>query len=376
MARRRPPGTGSISKHKSGKFIARFVLTYKESGTPILKSKTWDLKPDAERWLAEMRLKYFGQAPTDYRLTVAEWYYLWLEDIKQNRSENTYRGYKRYVGKHAIPILGQLDMMEDNRLAVKRWATQLKQTVTPDTYARAVKNTSTMFNMALELGKCNLNPVMVVKDAKKPPKRFRKRRWTVEEISKVLDYAHASKHPWRYYVHVGLTTGMRKEELLGLRWADIDALECSITVAQVVVYPGNAEVVIREAPKTEDSYRQVYLDDETLKMLREQKTLVEAKKHSGWLEQDLVFPGRYGNPPNDNRLRKSFYKLCDDAGVPRIWIMDLRSTWVSLSRGKVPEHIAAKRAGHSEQMRQKIYTQSVEDEERAAALSLTELLSN
>lgn len=186
MARRRSHGTGSISLHKSGKYLARFVLGYKESGTPILKSKTFVLKPDAERWLAEMKLKHFGITSADFRMTVAEWYELWLDDVKQNRSVNTYRGYKTYVGKYAIPYIGHLELNEDNRLAVKRWATQIKQTVTPDTYARAVRNTSTMFNMAIELGKAQLNPVVVIKDAKKPKPRFRKKRWKWLPLTKKL----------------------------------------------------------------------------------------------------------------------------------------------------------------------------------------------
>jgi integrase len=89
-----------------------------------------------------------------------------------------------------------------------------------------------------------------------------------------------------------------------------------------------------------------------------------------------VWPSGQGTPVSETRFRLAFKKLIKDAGVKDIRLYDTRSTYVSLSDGKVTDVAGAARAGHSIQVRRDIYKRSVEEEEKAAALSLKELTAD
>ncbi|MFX7540811.1 tyrosine-type recombinase/integrase, partial [Acinetobacter baumannii] len=88
-----------------------------------------------------------------------------------------------------------------------------------------------------------------------------------------------------------LMTGMRREELLGLRWQDVNLEEGALEIHQSVVFIGGKAVF--DNPKTQESEREVMLDAGTVAILRDQQQHVaemRAAAGASWREHDLVFP--------------------------------------------------------------------------------------
>ena len=377
MPRRRNKGQGSIRLTDAGTYEARAVIGYKdplEKKNPIRQTKTFQLKGDAERWLAEKRLE-FGDIAHDISptLTVSEWLTMFLDMREKEISASNYHKHEYYLKKHLEPYLGSIRLRDVDELKLKRWSTRLKVELTKDTYSRTMKLTKKFFKTAVELGLIRYSPAQILTDIA-PPKPKMRHRWTNLEVKLAAKFSQESGMFYPY-VHLALVSGMRREELLGLRWSDIDFVDGCLFVRQVVVYV-RRKWEMKEATKTEDSYRRVYLDTETLKILQDfqRKQKLEPKR-SNWVDHDLLFPGEKGTPPHEKTLVNKWYKFCDAAQVRRIWLIDLRSTYVSLSDGKIPDKVGAERAGHSLDMRRNVYRRTVEEEHRAAALSLGQLVS-
>src|SRR5699024_3327488 len=130
------------------------------------------------------------------------------------------------------------------------------------------------------------------------------------------------------YVHVALTTGLRKEELRGLRWTDVNLIERRLTVNQVVVDEAG-RLVTHNRTKTEAGHRTVSFDDSTLEaFLRQQEHQQVLQKDAGskWAALDLVFTSPTGTPLRDKQLQAGFRGIQAAAKVSRIRLYDTRST--------------------------------------------------
>ncbi len=122
-----------------------------------------------------------------------------------------------------------------------------------------------------------------------------------------------------YYVE--LTTGLRRGELLGLKWEDIDLEQGSLRVRRQVARI-NGEIV--EAPlKTKNSYRTLPLAEGTVAVLKEQR------KKAG--ESLWVFPSPTGGPMSPDSVLHMLHRVLDRAGLPHIRFHDLRHTFATLA---------------------------------------------
>ena len=150
---------------------------------------------------------------------------------------------------------------------------------------------------------------------------------------------------WRLFV----ATGMRRGEVAGLRWSDVDldAARLSVQSTRVLVY---SQVQAVE-PKTRRSRRMIVLDDGTVGALRRHLELqdVERQRAVGlWEDTGYVFVREDGQPLDPDRISHLFGVLSTTAGVPRIRLHDLRHTaaTLALSAGVHPK-VVSERLGHS-----------------------------
>lgn len=192
----------------------------------------------------------------------------------------------------------------------------------------------------------------------------------------MLEYGKNNEHRLRHYVHLGLTTGTRREELLGVRWQDINLERAELHVAHCVTYINGKPYF--GPPKTPGSQRTIYLDPGTLEALKQQRELVggiRAAQAHVWQEHDLVFPSLVGTPYNEGRLSEQFHALCHNAGVTRIRVYDLRSTWASVAlEAGVHQQLVSERLGHTNvAFTLQVYVRTDEQQRRGAALSTQQL---
>src|SRR5690606_25669282 len=160
--------------------------------------------------------------------------------------------------------------------------------------------------------------------------------------------AKASK--WWLPILVAAATGMRRGEVLGLRWRDLD-LDAGVAYVRQTVVQADGRPVIREQPKTARSRRQVFLDDTLVQLLRDHRRRQAERRlraGSNWRDHDLVFCTDRGEPLEPARLSKAFSAYARKAGVPGVRFHDLRHSHVSaLLAAGWPITAVAERVGHA-----------------------------
>lgn len=153
--------------------------------------------------------------------------------------------------------------------------------------------------------------------------------WSPAELTRFLQSAKGDRHYVAF--HLAAATGLRRGELLGLRWCDVDVAAGELQVVQTVVEV--AHQVRISAPKTERSRRLVALDVKTCELLA--RHCVAAPRNSEFDDQGLVFCAGGGAPIHPALFSYYFQRRVRHAGVPRIRFHDLRHTHATnaLTRG-------------------------------------------
>ncbi|MBO3673859.1 tyrosine recombinase XerC [Streptomyces sp. NEAU-YJ-81] len=154
---------------------------------------------------------------------------------------------------------------------------------------------------------------------------------TVKEGRQLLAAARGNRL-WAAY-ELAVRIGLRRGEVLGLRWKDVDLTGGTVTVRQTLQRVGG-ELLIA-APKTQRSARRVALPAECVTALRARRAQQHGDRLAAgdkWKDDgsDLVFTTKNGTPIEPRNLNRAFTLLCDKAGVRRVRFHDLRHTCASL----------------------------------------------
>ena len=167
------------------------------------------------------------------------------------------------------------------------------------------------------------------------------------------------------------TTGMRRGEILGLRWSDIDLKNMALSVRQIRTV-ANYQVVTL-TPKTDKGARTISLDARTVAVLRAHRVSQMEERllfGSGFQDEgDYVFRQEDGAPIHPERLSRLFKQHCRRAGLPPVRFHDIRHSYVTaLLRQGVPLKVVSQRVGHASPMvTLAIYQHVLPGDDRAAA---------
>ena len=131
---------------------------------------------------------------------------------------------------------------------------------------------------------------------------------------------------------LAISTGLRRGELLGLRWDDVDLERGTLRVGRALVREGGRHTL--GETKTKRGRRQINLTPRTVSTLKaHRKKQLEAKMRLAGLYKDhgLIFASQVGTPVNpENLVKRSFKPLLKKAGLPEIRFYDLRHTCATL----------------------------------------------
>ena len=329
-------------------------------------------KREAEERLHELAYKIkSGKYPEDSEsseesessgMTVKEILNNWYENYcKINLAESTQEYYQVIINSHLIPVLGHilvsdlkpiyiqnyiLDKTKDGRLDGKEGGLSKK----------SVKRHYTVLNQSLkyavELKVIDKNPA---KPASPPsPDKPEIIAMTQNQLNKLLNKAKEDKYNkgWLYdFLYIAAHTGMRRGELLALRWQDIDFKEKSLQVKQSVSKLSGGRLLYKR-PKTESSSRPVIIDDSIIKILRKRhKEQKENKLEMGDkynTDYNLVFLKPNGDPYLPDYASKQFKKVATQSDLNKFRLHDLRHTHATLMlKANIHPKVVQERLGHS-----------------------------
>ena len=209
-----------------------------------------------------------------------------------------------------------------------------------------------------------------------PPRYKVNRGLTVQQAKATM--AAAAGHRLSALYVLALYLGLRRGELLGLRWQDIDLDEAKLEIVHTLQRVGGTLRLV--PPKTEDSARTVPLPPPCVEALRahqQQQGAEQAEAWPDWENHGFVFPSRRGTAMEPDNLRRSWYQIRLTAGLDTARFHDLRHTCVTLLLDLgTPPHVVQEIVGHSDiEVTMTIYAHVSLDEKRKALSKLGQALS-
>jgi integrase len=221
----------------------------------------------------------------------------------------------------------------------------LVDTVAPGTVRAAYQVLHAALDAAIEAKYRTDNPADKVKLPRIP--RGEPHALSITEIRRIFIACAAHRLCALYYVL--LTLGLRKGEVLGLRWRDLDWDKAELKInQQIQTIEGKTTVT---SPKTKTSKRVLPVPPQLLALLRahwnnqqEERRLLGVE----WKEHGLIFPSEVGTPIGPRNLNRMYYDVREAAGLPGVKLHDLRHTCgTCLGDLGVPEMVIAALLGHS-----------------------------
>jgi integrase len=296
-----------------------------------------------------------------------------------NLRQTTYGVYDTYIRVHIIPSIGEMPIAKIKAHHLQRLYAQKLidgrkdgKGLAPATVGTIHKIISRALSMAVKWELLARNVAELV-DPPRIPSSPRK-TWGADEAKKFL--AIVDKHTHFALYLLAITTGMRKSEVLGLRWQDVDWDRNTISIVQA--YVATSKGLTLAPAKTASGRRSVALSPIVMAALRVQRTeQAHLAQHLDKPIPQLVFTSQRLTPMNPNNLLRQFKALCKKAGVHVIPFHALRHTHATLmlQEGVHPK-IVSERLGHSRVgVTMDVYSHVLPDMQTQAALTFDNLIS-
>jgi integrase len=276
----------------------------------------------------------------------------WLPAVKPKLRASTWASYRTNTNAHVVPVLGEVKLQGLTPVQLNLFYAHLLESgrrrgggLSPKT----VRNIHVMLHRALkDAVRWGYLPRNVAVAVDPPVGRSAERHvWTPDQLGAFLEHVRADRL-YALWLLVA-TTGMRRGELAGLRWVDIN-------FANARVSPQRPRVVVDHAvevsePKTAKGRRALALDPATVAVLREHQTRQAEEKAvigAGYRHSGLVFTWPDGSPIHPDLMTRWFEQHSRAAGLPRIRLHDVRHSYASaaLAAG-VPAKVISERLGHA-----------------------------
>ena len=337
--KKRGNGEGSVYKDsKNNRWVAQATVGINPDGKAKRKSFYGKNRKEAvekmQTALSEVREGTYSE-PT--KETVEAWLNKWIEGRKPHITYNTYIAYYRVINCHINPAIGKVKLKDLKARDIQSLINEKfengrrdgKGGLSPRMVKYINQTLRTALEQAIKERIIKFNPT----DGVELPKSRTEEMQTLsrQEIGKLLKAAEGTQNYNAYMLALG--TGLRRGEVLGLQWKDIDFKEKSLTVRRQLTSTENG--VKHDLPlKTEKAKRTIFLSDEVIEALKNQKK--QQNEHrlllgEDYQDHDLVFCKADGSPISPRVFLEHFEKHLKDAEVKHIRFHDLRHTFATLS---------------------------------------------
>jgi integrase len=308
----------------------------------------------AERLAAKLARESEGRTGATRSLTFGAYLVRdWLPGKKRQLAATSYAGYERNALRHIIPALGRIKM----RRLTHNQINALYDRLLAPTADRPALAPKTVYEIHLVIrgaltdahrhGLVNRN---VALEASSPlinaARRPEAKSWNEEELRQFL--RAATGHRFFPLLWVTAMTGMRRNEVLGLRWEDVDFKRKRLSLNRGLVAIGYE--VHQSRGKTDNARRPIDLDPTTLSVLEAWRGLQRAEADAtGVVLDGWVFTDGDGQPIHPHAVLPAFERIARRAGVPVLRLHELRHTHATLLiKAGVPLKVVSERLGHGD----------------------------
>ena len=381
MAKRRPQGDGTIRKRNDGRWEARIIVGHKNDGSPMYKSAFTKTQKSALKQLHQLIDLYRDVDLTEEcRMTLGEWMDKWLDEYMIFAiRESTLDSYRGMVKNQVKPFIGNKQMASLTTADVQKFYNKIKKEgrvrehpVHGKTLADSmVRGVHMMLHEALDMAvkerllaknptngttipKCNYPEKQILGD---------------NQLETFLEAIRGQEY-WCDFFYVEVMTGLRRGEICGLKWQDIDFEENKLRVKRSVSVKRGGGVNIGET-KTETGVRCIEMPPSVAELLknRQQTAITE------W-----VFPA-FLNPEQPIHPQAAYRKLkviLKNAKLPMIRFHDLRHTFAThATQGGVDPKTLAGILGHTNaSFTLDTYTHVTSDMQKSASAIVGNMMKN
>ncbi len=329
--KRRGQGEGSIRQRTDGRWEGRLEAGWSPTGTRRRTSVFGRTRLEVVAKLRQAQAQAAAGLPmSDGRATVGVYLTSWLETIRPRLRPATVARYRGLCERQLLPTLGHAKLAKLSPADVASALAAIQQAgLSPRTAAHARAVLRTALSDAEKWGLLSRNVAKLTDPPRVP--RPSPRTLPVEDVHKVL--AAVAGTPIDNLVTLGLWTGMRQGELLGLRWSDVDIERRHLTVGSALQRLAGVSRLVE--PKSERSRRTLRLSAAAVDALQaERRRQLEAKLAAGprWrpVIEDLAFTTSVGAPMLGTTVTRQFQTALQRAGLERLRFHHLRHLHGSL----------------------------------------------
>ncbi len=382
MAKRRANGEGNIRKRSDGRWEGRYTVGHDPvTGKQIFKNVLGKTQAEVrEKLSAAIAEAQKIDVVVSDKMCVCDWMDTWLENFeKPNMRASTYESYEGNIRLHVNPGIGYLKLNKITTLDLQKFFNRLltdgrivrkeSREQPKGLSVKTVSNIRTMLYSAFDKAVAEhlmvSNPVVGCKLPKREKQEMKTMQ--IEDLGRFFAEAKASGKFEFYYVE--LSTGMRRGELLGLKWEDVNYEKKTLTIRRQVI---RVQGHIEEGPlKTKNAYRTVAIGDDLVDLLRD----LHEREGNG---SPYIFPSPNGGPQDPDSVLPMFKRILKRAGLPEMRFHDCRHTFslVALANGVDFKTLSAMLGHYSVAFTLDVYGHVNDDMKRDAADKVSGVLKS
>ena len=379
MAKRRPQGDGTIRKRSDGRWEARIIIGHKNDGSPMYKSAFAKTQKSALKQLHQLLDLYRDVDLTEEcRMTLGEWMDKWMDEYMIfTIKENTIKGYRSQIDHQIKPFIGHKQLASLTTADIQKFYNKIKKEgrvhphpihghVLSDSM---VKKIHMMLHEAMEVAVRERYIVRNPTDNTTIPKKTTTEKQVLDDsqLNRFLEAIQCEPY-WHDFFYVEVMTGLRRGEICGIKWSDIDFNEGTLCIKRSVSTKEGGGVSIGET-KTDAGVRTIIMPPSVATLLW--------KKRSDAINE-WVFP-HYTNPSDPLHPSSAYKKLktlLKRLELPLLRFHDLRHTFATQATdGGVDPKTLAGILGHTDaSFTLDTYTHVTSDMQRGASAIVNNMM--
>ena len=381
MAKRRPQGDGTIRKRSDGRWEARIIVGHKNDGSPMYKSAFTKTQKSALKQLHQLIDLYRDVDLTeDSRMTLGEWLDKWLDEYMIfTVRESTLDSYRAMVKNQVKPFIGGKQISSLTTADMQKFYNKIKKEgrvrehpIHGKTLADSmVRGVHMMLHEALDTAvKERLIAKNPTNGTTVPKCNYPEKQILGDNQLETFLEAIKGHEYWCDFFYVEVMTGLRRGEICGLRWQDINFEENKLQVKRSVSVKKGGGVSIGET-KTETGVRCIQMPPSVAELLKSKKQTAITE----WVFPHFLHPEQPISPASAYRKLKVILK---NAELPLIRFHDLRHTFAThATQGGVDPKTLAGILGHTNaSFTLDTYTHVTSDMQKSASLVVGNMIKN